>query len=86
MGFTGESAVALLETNVLSSNGNIGAESSLHGRQVDRRTSNHHLRVGGERTGLVQDINHTVDLGNGAVALPVSTDQCLCDLLRHFCW
>ena len=44
---------------------------------MDGRGGNHYLRVGRERAGLIEDLNHRLDRGNSAVALPVATNKSL---------
>lgn len=44
-----------------------------------------YLRVGTERASLVQNFGHLLDAGNSTIALPVSANQGLCNLLSaHF--
>lgn len=44
---------------------------------MDGRGSNNDLGIGGERSSLVEDVDHRLDGLNSAIALPVAADESL---------
>ena len=77
-GLAGEGAVAL-DPAVLGADGDVGAELLLDALDVDLRGADDDLGIGGEG-GLVDHGDEIVDLGDGAIALPVSADEELAGL------
>lgn len=77
-GLAGEGAVAL-DPAVLGADGDVGAELLLDALDVYLRGADDDLGVGGEG-GLVDHGDEVVDLGDGAVALPVAADEELAGL------
>ena len=77
-GLAGEGAVAL-DPAVLGTDGNVRAELLLDTLDVDLGGADDDLGVGGEGR-LVDHRDEVVDLGDGAVALPVTTDEELAGL------
>ena len=77
-GLAGEGAVAL-DPAVLGADGDVGAELLLDALDVHLGGADDDLGVGGEGR-LVDHRDEVVDLGDGAVALPVTTDEELAGL------
>lgn len=77
-GLAGEGAVAL-DPAVLGADGNVGAELLLNALDVDLGGADDDLGVGGEGR-LVDHGDEVVDLGDRAIALPVTADEELAGL------
>ena len=74
---TGVGTLLLVDAAILSSDGNVLPKLGKAERDVDEGGADGNLNIGGDGPGLVEGVDDLGEGGDGAVALPVATDEVL---------